>query len=294
MRIMPKVPAPFSYRRPEGVSVKEHALACAQKLDDIIVQTGSEHVLAFIMEPVGGLATGALVAPDCYYKAIRDICTKHGVLLIFDEVMSGAGRTGTFLSAEHWPDARPDLVTLAKGVAAGYTPLASVLAPNHIIEPILATGGFLHGHTYSANPLSCAVGAAVVDEMLRMDLMTNAREIGAFLMDGLKRIAESTEIIGDIRGKGLLMAVELVADKETKAMIPAVHRAAYRLLEIGISNGLLLYTRKTAAGKYGEWVMITPPLTMSREEADELLTLFQRSIQEFERELTKDGALRAA
>lgn len=291
MRIMPKVPAPFSYRRPEGMSIEDHALNCARRLDEIIVETGPENVLAFIMEPVGGLATGGLVAPDSYYKAVRDICTKHGVLLIFDEVMSGAGRTGTFLSADHWPDARPDMVTLAKGVAAGYTPLAAVLTPNHLVETILNSGGFLHGHTYSANPLSCAVGIAVVDELLRLDLMTNATKVGAYIMTGLQQIAETSEIIGDIRGKGMLMAVELVANKATRAMIPDEHRAVYRLLEIGINNGLLLYTRKTSGGEFGEWVMVTPPLTMTQEEADELLALFDKTIQDMENELRKSGVL---
>lgn len=294
MRIMPKVPAPFSYRLPQGVSVEEHAMNCANQLDQQITNVGAENVLAFIMEPVGGLATGGLVAPDCYYKAVREICTKHGVLLIFDEVMSGAGRTGTFLSAEHWPDARPDMVTLAKGVAAGYTPLAAVLAPNYIVEPVVASGGFLHGHTYSANPLSCAVAVAVVDEMLRLELMSNARDVGAYLMEGLRKIADQSAIIGDVRGKGMLMAVELVADKVTKSLIPAEHRAVYRLLEIGIDNGLLLYTRKTAGGKFGEWVMVTPPLTLSREEADELLHLFAKSIDDLERELADYGVLQVA
>jgi adenosylmethionine-8-amino-7-oxononanoate aminotransferase len=294
MRIMPKVPAPFSYRRPEGTSVEDHALNCAKRLDDIIVEQGAENVLAFIMEPVGGLATGGLVAPDCYYSTIREICTRHGVLLIFDEVMSGAGRTGTFLSAENWPNARPDLVTLAKGVAAGYTPLSAVLVPNYIIEAIVASGGFLHGHTYSANPLSCAVGAAVIDEMLRMNLMSNATKMGEYLRDGLKEIANASSIIGDVRGKGLLMAVEIVADKTTKVMISNEHRAVYRLLEIGIENGLLLYSRKTAAGKYGEWVMVTPPLTISRGEVDELLDLFRKTIRDFECELADCGVPRTA
>ncbi|WP_460275763.1 aminotransferase family protein [Celeribacter sp. ULVN23_4] len=291
MRIMPKVPAPFSYRLPEGVSAEDYALDCAAQLEKQITNVGSERVLAFIMEPVGGLATGGLVAPDSYYKAVRDICTKHGVLLIFDEVMCGAGRTGTFLASEHWPEVRPDIVTLAKGVAAGYTPLAAVLVPNCIVEPIVASGGFLHGHTYSANPLSCAVAVAVLDEMLRLDLMSNAREIGTYLMDGLRKIADQSEIIGDVRGKGMLIAVELVVDKKSKAPIPAEHRAVYRLLEIGIDNGLLLYTRKTAGGKFGEWVMVTPPLTLTRKEADGLLQLFAKSIADFEQELAKKGLL---
>src|SRR5258708_22089980 len=147
--------------------------------DETIRQEGPETVLAFIMEPVGGLATGALVAPDHYYRAVREICDRHGILLIYDEVMSGAGRTGTFLAADHWKDARPDMVTLAKGIAAGYTPMGAVLAPAAMVEAVAESGGFLHGHTYSANPLSCAIGPAVVSEMMRQNLMADAERLGA-------------------------------------------------------------------------------------------------------------------
>lgn len=289
-RIMPKIPAPFSYRLPKGHDVESYALECAAKLEEIILAEGADTILAFIMEPVGGLATGGLVAPDSYYKAVRDICTRHGVLLIFDEVMSGAGRTGTFLAAEHWPNARPDMVTLAKGVAAGYTPLGVVMAPNSIVGPIVSARGFLHGHTYSANPLSCAVANAVLDEMIAGNLMQNATDMGAYLMQRLKSLAANSRLIGDVRGKGLLMAVEIVSDKQSKQILPTRFRAVYRLLEIGIENGLLLYTRKTAGGKFGEWVMVAPPLTLTRPEADELVELFERSILNFEQELSEQGA----
>ncbi len=124
---MPKVPAPFTYRLPPGHTAETHAQACADALEQTILAEGPETVLAFIMEPVGGLATGALVAPDPYYRAVRDICTRHGVTLIYDEVMSGAGRTGRFLAADHWPGARPDMVVLAKGVSAGYAPMGVVM-----------------------------------------------------------------------------------------------------------------------------------------------------------------------
>ncbi len=147
-RPMPKVPAPFSYRLPANHDADSYARHCAAALEDTIRREGPETVLAFIMEPVGGLATGALVAPDHYHRAVREICTRHGVLLIYDEVMSGAGRTGAFLAADHWPDARPDLVTLAKGIAAGYTPMGAVLAPASMVEAVAEAGGFMHGHTY--------------------------------------------------------------------------------------------------------------------------------------------------
>ena len=199
--------------------------------------------------------------------------------------MAGAGRTGKFLSAEHWPNARPDLVTLAKGVAAGYTPIGAVMAPNEIVGTVVDSGGFQHGHTYAANPLSCAVGEAVVSELIENDLMNNAMEMGGYLMAKLKELANSSQIIGDIRGKGLLLAAELVANKETKEMLPVECRGVYRLVEIGIENGLLLYTRKTSGGIFGEWVMITPALTINRSEVDELIDLLRITFLQFEKEL---------
>ena len=290
-RIMPKVPVPFTYRLPDNHDADSYARHCAAKLEETILAEGPESVLAFIMEPVGGLSTGALVAPDHYHTAVREICTRHGVLLIYDEVMSGAGRTGAFLSADHWPDARPDLVTLAKGVAAGYTPLGVVMAPNKIVQSVVEAGGFLHGHTYTANPLSCAVANAVIEEMIRLDLMANATKMGAYLTAQLEKAAGASKIIGDVRGKGLLLAAELVRDKESKEILPFECRAVYRLLDIATELGLLLYTRKTARGAFGEWVMIAPPLTVTEAEADELVALFAEAITILESELAESGVL---
>ena len=128
-----------------------------------------------------------MVAPASYYDAVRAICDRHGVLLIYDEVMSGAGRTGTFLAADHWPAVRPDLVTLAKGLAAGYTPFGAVLAPDRIVDPVVGAGGFLHGHTYFTNPLSCAIAHAVVSEMLDRDLIGNAARMATVCARGWTR-----------------------------------------------------------------------------------------------------------
>jgi adenosylmethionine-8-amino-7-oxononanoate aminotransferase len=291
-KIMPKVPTPFSYRLPEGVSVEEHAMSCVNALEDAILEEGAESVLAFLIEPVGGLATGALVAPDSYYKGIRDVCTRYGILLIFDEVMSGAGRTGKFLSADHWPESMPDIVTLAKGVAAGYTPLGVLLAPNRIVGPIAQNGGFLHGHTYSANPLSCAIGCAVLKEMIDAELMKNATLVGEYLRNRLEELALTTSIVGDVRGKGLLLAIEIVQDKRTKKVLPSECRAVYRLLEIGVEKGILLYTRKTAGGLFGEWLMVTPSLTITKDEVDELIELLAMTLNKFEYELRSKGYIK--
>ncbi|MBN8290588.1 aspartate aminotransferase family protein [Rhodobacter sp. NTK016B] len=284
MRIMPRVPAPFTYRTPGNIDADTHARACAQALETAILEEGPDSVLAFIVEPVGGLATGALVAPDHYYKAVRDICTRHGVLLIFDEVMSGAGRTGRFLAAEHWPEARPDMVTLAKGVAAGYTPLGMVLASREMVQTVVDAGGFMHGHTYSANPLSCAVGDAVLAEVMERDLIGNAERMGELLGERLNALAEHSGIVGDVRGLGMLRAIEIVADKTTKAPFPPARKTIARIVELGLERGLLLYSRSTAGGRYGEWLMITPPLILTEPQLDEMMALLTEVLDAFEAE----------
>ena len=257
----------------------------------LIRAEGPETVLAFIMEPVGGLATGALVAPDAYYAAVRDICTRHGVLLIFDEVMSGAGRTGEFLAAGHWPAARPDLVVLAKGITAGYTPMGAVLAPEAMTSRVVAAGGFMNGFTYFANPLSCAVGAAVLSELVERDLIGNAARMGARMRTRLEAIAASSPLVGDIRGKGLLLAVELVADKASKRMIPLERMAPYRMQALGLEHGLALYCRRTGGGAYGDWLMITPPLIVTEAEVDELAERLTATLDQYADELRRDGVI---
>ncbi len=290
-RVMPKIPVPFSYRLPDNHDINSYARYCAQALETTILRESADSVLAFIMEPVGGLSTGGLVAPDHYYRMIRDICTRHGVLLIFDEVMSGAGRTGKFLSAEYWPECRPDIVTLAKGIAAGYTPFGAVLVPGKMVEKIIDAGGLLHGHTYSANPLSCAVGYAVLREVLDRNLMDNATKMGGYLRQCLEELQSQSQIVGDVRGKGLLLAIEIVANKSTKAILPTKSNAVYRLLELGMERGLLLYSRKTANGFYGEWLMVTPPLTITKPEIDELVELLHLTLNDFEQVLRVEGTI---
>ncbi|WP_271619799.1 aminotransferase family protein [Bradyrhizobium sp. CCBAU 51745] len=282
---MPKAPAPFRYRLPPNHDSDGYARYCAAALEELIVREGPQTVLAFMMEPVGGLATGALVAHDEYYRTVREICSRHGVLLIYDEVMSGAGRTGTFLAAHHWPDAKPDLVTLAKGIGAGYTPLGAVLAPSAMVDTVVGAGGFLHSYTYAANPLSCAVGLAVVSELIDHNLMANAGAMGLRMRQRLEELQATSGIIGDIRGNGLLMAIEIVANKETKEMLPAARQAVYRIVELGIERGLLLYSRRTANGKFGEWLMISPPLTVTNEEVDEIARLIGETLAAYEKEL---------
>ncbi len=279
-----KVPAPLSYRVPDNFDKSSYARFCLDELERTIIDEDPEEVLAFIMEPVGGLSTGALVAPDFYYKQVREICDRHGVLLIYDEVMSGAGRTGKFLAADHWEGSDPDLVILAKGLCAGYSPLGALLAPNKIVEPVVSSGGFLHGHTYASNPLSCAIANAVLNEVVENDLIENARIVGDYLKKGLERLESHLSIIGDVRGKGLLLAVEIVSNARTKSMFNMDQRAIYRISELGIKNGILLYTRKTAKGENGEWLMIAPPLISTTDQCDDFLSRLNETLRDFQKE----------
>jgi adenosylmethionine-8-amino-7-oxononanoate aminotransferase len=289
VREMPKVSAPLSYRIPDGHTAESHALACADELETTIVREGADTVLAFIMEPIGGLSTGAAVAPAVYFERVRSICDRHGVLLIYDEIMSGAGRTGAFLAAHHWAGARPDFVTLAKGLAAGYTPLGALLVPDRIVDAVAGSGGFVHGHTYFTNPLSCAVANAVLGEVIEQDLVRRARDMGELLMARLREVAARSPIVGDVRGKGLFTAIEIVADKATKRQLPASFNAPARLTEHGLKHGIALYNRRANLGAFGDFQMITPPLTITPAEIDELADLLERSLRGLADEIAAKG-----
>jgi adenosylmethionine-8-amino-7-oxononanoate aminotransferase len=152
-------------------------------------------------------------------EAVRDVCTRHGVLLIHDEVMSGGGRTGRFFAGQHWA-AAPDILAVSKGFGAGYVPLGAMVAQGHIVEAVLAKGGFLHGFTYAGNPLACATGLAVIEEIERQGMMQNATSTGDLLKRELQGLMDRFPFIGDVRGMGMLLAFELVADRETRNPCP--------------------------------------------------------------------------
>lgn len=291
LREMPKVPAPLTYRPPGGMDGAAYARQCAERLRETIEAEGPETVLAFIMEPVGGLSAGAVSAPDEYYTRVREICDAYGVLLIYDEVICGAGRTGRFLASHWWPGARPDLCVLAKGLGSGYYPLACFLAPAHVVETVAEAGGFWYGHTYKASPLGCAVGLAVLEETLERGLPAQAERVGAYLRARLTDLMHESAIVGEVRGKGMLNAIELVADKATKAMLPRDRDAPRELGEHALRDGLLLYARRTAGGQFGDWIMMTPPLIADERDVDEIVERLGRALSAYERELRAARAI---
>jgi adenosylmethionine-8-amino-7-oxononanoate aminotransferase len=288
MRRMPSIPAPRCYLDRDTLSDAGRGLRYANMLRDKIIELGPETVLAFIMEPVGGASTGALVAPDSYYPRIREICDEFGILLIYDEVMSGAGRTGRYLAAEHWR-IKPDIIALAKGLAAGYAPLGAMLADERLIDPVLNAGGFQHGFTYAGNPLACAAGLAVTQEILERDLMAQATSVGNLLKSELEGLMDDYPFIGDVRGKGLLLAFELVQERETMQPLRASLNAYSRLVELAYERGLIIYSRRSRDGVAGDHFMVCPPMIATPAHVQEIMQTLRSSLDALQIELSLAG-----
>lgn len=283
MTEMPKIPAPTCYLDRDSLTHDERGLRYANLLREEILRQGPETVLAFIMEPIGGASTGALVAPDSYYLRIREICDEFGILLIADEVMTGAGRTGKYLGVEHW-NLRPDIVALSKGFGAGYAPLGAMVASHEIAETVIDAGGFVHGFTYAGNPLACAAGLAVLGEIDRLNLITAAEVQGDKLKAELTTLMQRYPFIGDVRGKGLLLAFELVSNRDTMEPLPVAMNAHLRLVDLAYERGLIIYSRRTRGGRIGDHFMVCPPLITTDAQIGEIMEMLTSSLDAFANE----------
>ncbi|NCC25902.1 MAG: aminotransferase class III-fold pyridoxal phosphate-dependent enzyme [Deltaproteobacteria bacterium] len=274
----PKIPAPYCYRCAFGLNYPECGLKCAWDLERVIQEQGSENVAAFVVEPIGGASTGALVPPDTYFAIIQDICAKYGIMLILDEVMTGFGRTGALFAYEHW-NVKADVVALSKGMASGYYPLGAIMTTRTIVDAIVSSGGgFAHGHTYAGNPMACAVGEQVLDIVLEDGLVARSADNGAFLKAELEGLAERFPIIGQVRGKGLLTALELVQEPWSKKSFPPEWSVNLLFTDEAYKEGLLIYPRRPVTGLAGDHVLIAPPLTISREEIGLLMERLERAL----------------
>jgi adenosylmethionine-8-amino-7-oxononanoate aminotransferase len=283
-----KIPAPLSYRPSTGTTSEDGARASVAALDRTIREIGPETVLAFMFEPVGGQSTGANVPHPAFFEGVAEVCRRHGVFIVFDEVMA-AVRSGSFLAAHRHPDCRPHVVVTAKGIGAGYTPLGVVLAPAAMVDDLSERTGFNLSHTYNANPIACAAGIAVIDEVVERGLVDAARETGAYLRERLEELKAASPIVGDVRGEGLLLAVEYVRDKAKKTVFPNEVFASDRIRQIGLSHGLLLYSRRQNGGRFGEWSIVSPPLVITRDEVDELVDRLAATLADFTDEMTRAG-----
>lgn len=274
----PKIPSPYCYRCP--FNLKKYpacGLKCAWYLERVICEQGPDNICAFVMEPVGGASTGAIVAPDEYFDVIQSICRKYGVLLILDEVMTGFGRTGSMFAYEHW-NIDADILVMSKGMTSGYYPMGGISVKESIVEEMLDKGSFAHGHTLAGNPMGCAVALEVLNVVLEQKLSENAVKMGKLLKAGLMKLKKQYEIIGDVRGKGLLMAIELVRDRKTREPFDPELYVNHMLADHAFAGGLIIYPRRPINGLAGDHVMIAPPLTITRTEINNLLTLLDRAL----------------
>ena len=254
-------------------------LSCAYQLERVIRQVGPENVAAFIAEPIVGATLGAVAATPGYFAAIRQICDRYDVLFIADEVMTGFGRTGRNFALDHW-DVVPDLIACAKGISGGYSPLGAVLVrPDIVSEVRERRASFVIGHTAAGNPLSCAVGSAVLTYIRDHDLVSNSAEVGAYFLDGLRDLQERHSMIGDVRGLGLLLGVEFVRDRTTKEPFPPAWRVAKRVGAATLARGLVSYPGTgTVDGALGDHLLYAPPLTITRAQLEDLLAILDESL----------------
>ncbi len=262
------VPAVTEYRCP----APGHPAGCgawhAAELDRTISALGPQRVAAFIAEPIGGATTGAAVPPDDYWPAVAEVCRRHGVLLIADEVMTGFGRTGAWFAMDHWGVA-PDIMVAAKGASSGYWPLGLCVASGEVHETVLAGGGFVHGLTFSHHPVGAAVGRAVLRRIRELGLVEASAARGPQLLAALAAALQGEAMVGDIRGRGLLAGVELVADRNTGEPFPPGERIIERVVAAARRRGLLVYSSKGCAdGVAGDVVVLGPPLIITAEEID--------------------------
>ncbi|MGJ7505738.1 MULTISPECIES: aminotransferase class III-fold pyridoxal phosphate-dependent enzyme [unclassified Variovorax] len=265
---------PWLYRNPwdcrDPGQLVDH---CIRQMEDQIAFLGADTIAAMIAEPVQG-AGGVIVPPDTYWKRLREVCDRHGILLIADEVVTGFGRSGSMLGSRGWGVA-PDILCLAKGISAGYIPLGATMFNERVVRSIENASGFssvvMHGYTYSGHPTACAASLAVLDIVEKEDLPGNAASVGAALIESLRPLSEQFDVVGEVRGKGLMVALDLVADKETRQPLDPQLGQPARIAEAARLAGVLVRP-------VGNKIILSPPLTLTLEEAGVIARVLREAI----------------
>ncbi len=239
------------------------------QIEEAIVSRGADHVAGVFIEPISGASAAAVVPPDGYLEGVRELCDRYGVLMICDETVTAFGRTGAWFGVDHW-GVQPDIATFAKGISAGMTPMSGMAVSGQIADVFAATpDGFPWGHTFSGNPLGCAVACEVIRTIREEGLVENARAMGDRLRVGLEQIAAGSPHIGQVRGRGLLQGLELVADRESLEPLPG---GSGQLTAAARERNLMIYSCPTPLGRRTiEAVMLAPPLIVDEADVDTIL-----------------------
>ncbi len=278
----PHAAPPYRYRCSFCSGQPSCSLACADDVETVILNEGPEHVAAFVAEPVVGAAAIGMVPPDGYFRRVREICDRYDVLMIVDEVLSGMGRTGRNFAIDHW-DVVPDLIACGKGISSGYSPLGAVIATRQIYDAVSSGSGmFEHGYTYGGNPLSCAVGLAVLRYIREHDLVSRAAETGAYLISEIRAALGDHPNVGEISGLGMLVGIELVADRATKEPFPTElgvsKRVAQRCQELGVLINPSF--SGNVDGYRGDRFGVCPPYIFTRDQVDQTVATLSQALTE--------------
>ncbi|HEY1779514.1 MAG TPA: aspartate aminotransferase family protein [Roseiarcus sp.] len=263
----------YAYRlKQEGESEADYAARAAQALEDKIIEIGPDRVIAFVAETVAGATLGAVPPVGDYFKRIRAICDRYGVLLILDEVMCGMGRTGTLHACEQ-EGVAPDLMAIAKGLGGGYQPIGAVMLTKRIFQAFAnGSGAFQHGHTYMGHPIAAAAALAVQEVIRRDRLLANVMKMGARLEARLKERFGQHPYVGDIRGRGLFWALELVSDRASKQAFDPAAKLHARIKREAMARGLMVYPMGgTVDGVSGDHILLAPPFIVDAPQVDAIV-----------------------
>jgi adenosylmethionine-8-amino-7-oxononanoate aminotransferase len=272
------IPSCFCYHCPMKLEFPSCELACAHELEKMIVEVGAETVAGFLLEPIVGATSGA-VPPDRYLPTVREICSRHNIPLIADEIMTGSGRTGRYFAVEQW-GVTPDIILMGKGLSGGYAPLGAVLVAEDIWQPIQRAAASLeHSFTYQAHPASVAAGLAVQRHLVNNNLVQRAALRGQYLGERLLDL-KLLPCVGDVRGMGLMWTVEFLADSKRHLPFPPEYQFSERVFQALRARGVMLYPgRGTIDGVSGDHVLIAPPFIIENSEIDEMVDKLRTSIE---------------
>jgi adenosylmethionine-8-amino-7-oxononanoate aminotransferase len=276
----PKIPQFYHFRNPwDCETLEETSIKAAEALEAEILRQGPQNISAFMTEVVVGAACPGISPAPVYFDMVREICTRHDVLLIIDEVMSGFGRTGSKFASDHY-NVVADIMCMAKGMSCGYTPMGAAVANDEIFNTIMVdgSGSFVHGHTYAGNPLSCGIAAKVIEMMERDGLVENAASSGAYLYEKLQDLYKY-DMVGEIRGKGLMIGIELVQDRASKKPFEKSQAVKSKATVNALAEGLVIYPGGgTADGVNGDHFLLAPPVTITRDQVDLLVERLDRGL----------------
>jgi adenosylmethionine-8-amino-7-oxononanoate aminotransferase len=275
-----RAPAPYPFRCECGGAPPLCPTCSGEAVEAAIVREGPDSIAALIAEPVGGSSTGASVPAPDYWRRVREICSRHEVLLIADEILTGAGRTGTWSALEPYGIV-PDIMVLGKGISGGYVPLSAVVAPRRLVDVLArGSGAFLHAQTFSHHATLCAAGVATIKYLRRHHLIERCAEMGRGFQQRLQDL-RSLPCVGDVRGRGLLAGIEFVEDKTTKRPFPPSVRFAESFAAVALENGLVVWPNAgQLADGTGDLAMLAPPFVIEEQQIGELVALFSRAVEQ--------------